>query len=458
MKNSFARGAAWWCLILACIPVNHAEEGTIDVDTCSAVDFVPIRDAPWWSAPTETLVVGINNTQERADYARTISSTILDMGAKVINVSDIPDLKLEETLHSIWGLHIKDHSVMQKFLSTQVVSTIWYARAIFGDKDGLSILERQTYYELGKDVAGFSPPSFLLPQDIVPLRARIKENLGEIYVKKRLNTHSGSGIKLMSSNDLLDFVNSAPRCDDESNESNDKECFSRSRPVVVQVYIEDPLLVHNYKFDVRWWCVITSLRPFRAYVLPEGYAKIATSMRYDTHDLLNKCAHITNTAVQKQCHARYRVSENFIMGINPSVRSQDFQDAIHPVKAETLFEGAKDLLKRSLKASIWRLDARRQLDKIKCKMFQLLAIDVIYDRKTIKPWLLEINTNGYLQAGILKVTDGRERLKELFRLTGMTGFDAQEVADLRSKGLSEDAMTAILEERYRGGWEPLPVF
>jgi len=50
---------------------------------------------------------------------------------------------------------------------------------------------------------------------------------------------------------------------------------------VVSHYINNPLLINGYKFDIRVYVLITCFNPLRIYIYNEGLGRFATE-RYDS--------------------------------------------------------------------------------------------------------------------------------------------------------------------------------
>ena len=47
--------------------------------------------------------------------------------------------------------------------------------------------------------------------------------------------------------------------------------------MIASEYLNDPLLVDDYKFDLRVYVALTSLNPLRIYVYDEGLTRFATA-------------------------------------------------------------------------------------------------------------------------------------------------------------------------------------
>lgn len=68
---------------------------------------------------------------------------------------------------------------------------------------------------------------------------------------------------------------------------------------VVQRYIERPLCLKGYKFDLRLYVVVTSFRPLEAFIYRDGFARVSTHQySLSPADTENKFIHLTNSSIQ----------------------------------------------------------------------------------------------------------------------------------------------------------------
>lgn len=127
----------------------------------------------------------------------------------------------------------------------------------------------------------FFPRTLMLPHQFaefqkehIRLRGKI-ENLTWIF--KPQNGCCGTGIRLVQS--PFDVAN-------------------ESTPGVIQQYIE-PYLLNGFKFDFRFYILITDLEPLTVFVYREGVARFCTEpyQRPMRSNLKERFCHITNTAV-----------------------------------------------------------------------------------------------------------------------------------------------------------------
>ena len=70
---------------------------------------------------------------------------------------------------------------------------------------------------------------------------------------------------------------------------------------VVQKYIDNPLLIDGYKFDLRVYVLIGSLDPLRIYIYNDGLARFATEPYepVNKNNIRSAYQHLTNYAINK---------------------------------------------------------------------------------------------------------------------------------------------------------------
>lgn len=71
--------------------------------------------------------------------------------------------------------------------------------------------------------------------------------------------------------------------------------------VVAQLYIKKPLLLDGYKFDLRIYCLVSSVKPLRMYLFHDGLVRMCTEeyVPPTRQNITNTCMHLTNYAVNK---------------------------------------------------------------------------------------------------------------------------------------------------------------
>ena len=101
------------------------------------------------------------------------------------------------------------------------------------------------------------PDSFLLPDEIKDLEQHMRHFPNQTFICKPSRGRGGEGISLIKK--YHDLPRNATHCE-----------------YLVQRYVENPLLVHNKKFDIRLYIVIKGVDPIEAYLFEEGLARFCT--------------------------------------------------------------------------------------------------------------------------------------------------------------------------------------
>lgn len=112
----------------------------------------------------------------------------------------------------------------------------------------------------------------------------------------------------------------------------------RTENVVAQVYIKRPMVIDDFKFDLRIYVYVSSVRPLRMYLFHDGLVRMCTEkyVKPTKQNLDNTCMHLTNYAVNKNAS-----------GFNQPTAASSDND----------FSGQEDAHKRSL---LWFMNFVRQ--------------------------------------------------------------------------------------------------
>jgi len=164
--------------------------------------------------------------------------------------------------------------------------------------------------------------------------------------------------------------------------SNNPKTYQNSS-VILQKYIEKPLLYKGRKCDMRLWVMLTW--DFNVYLFKEGHFK-ATSVPFDINSQ-NAFVHLTNYSVQKY-------NENFAkFETGNEISFTDFE-----ISKNNIISVKNDLLPKIKEIIIYTMKcARHKINKFERKLcFEIFGYDFMFD-EDYKPYLLEINTNPGLE-------------------------------------------------------------
>ncbi|XP_043791487.1 tubulin glycylase 3A-like isoform X4 [Apis laboriosa] len=198
------------------------------------------------------------------------------------------------------------------------------------------------------------------------------DGIMNVWIMKPGNKSRGRGIVLLNKlEDVMAKMNPSTKSDTR---------------YVIQKYIERPLLIHNTKFDIRQWFIITCSQPLTLWIYRESYLRFC-SQKFSLTDF-HESIHLCNHAIQckyTNCGDR-----------NPALPSDNMWDATtfkeflksqghDKAWDDIIYPGMKQGLVGSLLASQEAMDRRKN-------SFELYGADfMVMDDFSV--WLIEINSH-----------------------------------------------------------------
>ncbi|KAJ0063116.1 hypothetical protein NL108_012575, partial [Boleophthalmus pectinirostris] len=257
------------------------------------------------------------------------------------------------------------------------------------------------------------PQTFVLPSEYQDFCSYFAKDKGP-WIIKPVASSRGRGIYLVSNPNQI----------------------SMDENILVSRYIHNPLLIDDFKFDMRLYVLVTSYDPLLIYVYEEGLARFAT-VKYDrtSKNIKNNFMHLTNYSVNKK-------SSDYVSCDDPEVEDYgnkwSMSAVLRYLKQEgkdttLLMQQVEDLIIKAL------LSAEPQISAA-CKMFvphktncfalmiflffvELYGFDVLIDAK-LKPWLLEVNLSPSLACDApLDLKIKASMIADMFSLVGLVCQD-----------------------------------
>ena len=169
-----------------------------------------------------------------------------------------------------------------------------------------------------------------------------------------------------------------------------KPTIHKSEFILIQKYLDSPLLYYGRKFDIRCYVLVDYC--FNVYMCREGHLK-ACSQKYDLNDL-NIFTHITNYSLQKRCKDFAKYEQGNEISFKKFIELLDNTSKIKG-RGKKIFNKIYSKMKEEIQISMNAV-GRRLKGVPKVLSFQIFGYDFIID-KEYNPWILEINDNPGLE-------------------------------------------------------------
>ena len=207
------------------------------------------------------------------------------------------------------------------------------------------------------------------------------------WIIKPVNLNRGMCIKI--ENEIEKIESEIKEIKEKSKIENlydgkEKKC----KRLLLQKYIEKPLLYQGRKFDIRLWVLLIGNKPNYVYIFKEGHLK-ASCLKYNLNSN-DPYIHLTNYSIQKH-------NSNFSkIEIGNEIPFKDFQNELDNLNTGINFR--KIIYPKICK--IVRITAGACKDRINLmkrkNCFEIFGYDFMIDCN-YNPFLIEINTNPGLE-------------------------------------------------------------
>ena len=209
-----------------------------------------------------------------------------------------------------------------------------------------------------------------------------------IWILKPSNLSRGRGVTCVNS--LLPIEQSLSATNDSG--------------LIVQKYIENPLIIKNRKFDIRQWVLVTCLNPLTIWMWKEPYLRFGAE-DYIMDDLNNIYSHLTNNSIAK--HSTQFKNEKKFEG--DMWTCKEFSDFIGGKKWEEIHEKIKNAIICSFYAAHHEIKQREN-------SHELYGYDFMID-EDLNVYLIEVNASPALDYSTKITKDAvKDMVKDLIKL------------------------------------------
>ncbi|XP_017072616.1 tubulin polyglutamylase ttll6 [Drosophila eugracilis] len=184
--------------------------------------------------------------------------------------------------------------------------------------------------------------------------------------------------------------------------TTDLRTVGKREKLICQTYIERPLLIDGYKFDLRVYTLVTSVDPLRIFVYNEGLARFATQKYVPPtiNNSHNVFMHLTNYCLNRR-NSQYMVGNGPEAGSKRKLSAFNKWLVDHNYDVAEFWASVDDAIIKTLISAWPTLKHNYNMcfpkhDKIQAS-FQLLGFDILVDWK-LKPYILEVNHTPSLSA------------------------------------------------------------
>ena len=274
---------------------------------------------------------------------------------------------------------------------------------------------------------------------------KFKQGVGYGFTNQNIEDLEIKVIKENINNEDEDIKNN-------NNENIEKKNFEQEqktylcKKIIIQKYIENPLLYKERKCDIRIWVLLT--HKMKVYVFKEGHLKTC-SVNYDVNSK-NAFSHITNYSFQKYNNNFQKFEKGNEV---PFYEFQKFIDEKYPDKKynlkTNLMEKVKEIIILTMRAGKEKINKNNRNYQ-----FEIFGYDFMLDND-FNVFLIEINTNPGLEESSpwIKIIIPR-MLDDALRLTLDQIYEPKYDFNLNYKNINDDINIQNVNDNLKNNIDP----
>eukprot|EP01006_Ploeotia_vitrea_P010809 TRINITY_DN28337_c0_g1_i1.p1 TRINITY_DN28337_c0_g1~~TRINITY_DN28337_c0_g1_i1.p1 ORF type:complete len:407 (+),score=33.33 TRINITY_DN28337_c0_g1_i1:23-1243(+) len=230
------------------------------------------------------------------------------------------------------------------------------------------------------------PHTWTLPEDYSAWKKECEEHKERLWIVKPADSSRGRGIVICTS---AECEQHDPQLQDNTAENNEvdstvKKTGTMPAKTVVQHYIDKPMLLRGYKFDLRVYVLVESFQPLRVYVYQDAIVRVASKKYTQQENIADVYQHLTNVSINKhnqEGSLREGIGEGCKFVLHDF--QEDFNTAIGPNGFDRMWSAVQGQVVVSCLSMAHKVEQH-------AACFELFGYDFLLDEHGF-PWLLEVN-------------------------------------------------------------------
>ena len=231
---------------------------------------------------------------------------------------------------------------------------------------------------------------------------------------------------------------------------------------LITKYLNNPHLIRQYKYDLRFHGLVSTIKPLKLYLYNEGMLRLATEkFTFSISDLQNKYALLTNIFINRQNKDKYIYPQN-ISNIEDS-NLWNFETfgkycENNNIDFNKIYSEVSDIFIKMILTVREKLI--NEIDKNNLKysnFYHLIGFDIILDNN-LKPYLLEANRRcSFRDDNDAEKYYSYNILADTLNIIGIRKYNCNNLNNKNNK--TEENIKEIIEEslceldRPRGGYK-----